>query len=104
MGPLEGGCYDHLAGEMHSFALESAYLATGGEPSYTVCTSTEQQCTDYIFYSQGKLRVAGTMEVLDAGTIQAGDCLPSEDWPSHHVSLLALMDLKASNVLRSSPI
>lgn len=80
--------------------LRSAYPE---DTPYTVCTKEETAVRDYIVYKADKLSRVGVMSMLDAGQIQANDYLPSPDWPSSHVSLLAMLEITQPTVLQHDP-
>eukprot|EP00656_Telonema_subtile_P012583 TRINITY_DN16340_c0_g1_i1.p1 TRINITY_DN16340_c0_g1~~TRINITY_DN16340_c0_g1_i1.p1 ORF type:complete len:159 (-),score=41.42 TRINITY_DN16340_c0_g1_i1:172-648(-) len=79
--------------------IKSAYK----DAPYSVCSTSDRCLRDYILYKSDLLAVIGTMAMVDAGTIQTENGLPNGDWPSSHASLLAMLEIKASSVIRSSP-
>jgi len=80
--------------------IKSAYSS----PMYTVCSNKEQGVTDYILYQSDQLEAIGTMAAVDIGAVKAANCIPNEDWPSSHISLLAMLEIKTPvNVLKKSP-
>ncbi|CAA0829917.1 Carbon catabolite repressor protein 4 homolog 1 [Striga hermonthica] len=91
----------------HQLPLVSAYssLARGGvgygleqrrrmdpatnEPLFTNCTRDFIGTHDYIFYSADSLTVESLLELLDEDSLRKDTALPSPEWSSDHIALLA---------------
>ncbi|XP_047316119.1 LOW QUALITY PROTEIN: carbon catabolite repressor protein 4 homolog 2-like [Impatiens glandulifera] len=86
----------------HQLPLVSAYssLARMGigvgrmdsntnEPLFTNCTRDFIGTHDYIFYSADSLMVESLLELLDEDSLKKNTALPSPEWSSDHVALLA---------------
>jgi len=69
----------------------------GEEPAVTNCddsgglegVTVHQLCLDYIWYSTQSVRVSAVLETPPAEVITKHYALPSEDFPSDHIALLA---------------
>jgi len=74
----------------HSLLLKSAYAAHGPaqEAPYTVCTEGAAATGDFIWHSE-LLDVASTIDMVDKASLQADGGLPSTDYSSQHVPLVA---------------
>ncbi|CAA3021023.1 carbon catabolite repressor 4 homolog 1-like [Olea europaea subsp. europaea] len=91
----------------HQLPLVSAYssfarVATGlgleqrrrmdpatNEPLFTNCTRDFIGTRDYIFYSADSLTVESLLELLDEDSLRKDTALPSPEWSSDHIALLA---------------
>ncbi|KAL2483152.1 Carbon catabolite repressor protein 4-like protein 1 [Forsythia ovata] len=91
----------------HQLPLVSAYssfarVATGlgleqrrrmdpatNEPLFTNCTRDFIGTHDYIFYSADSLTVESLLELLDEDSLRKDTALPSPEWSSDHIALLA---------------
>ncbi|PIA55172.1 hypothetical protein AQUCO_00800124v1 [Aquilegia coerulea] len=60
-----------------------------GEPWFTNFSNAFSGTLDYIFYSGDKLQLKGLLELLDPGDISKNTGLPSPDWSSDHIALMA---------------
>ncbi|KAL6555472.1 Carbon catabolite repressor protein 4 1 [Orobanche gracilis] len=63
-------------------------LATN-EPRFTNCTRDFIGTHDYIFYSADTLTVERLLELLDEDSLRKDTALPSPEWSSDHIALLA---------------
>uniref|UniRef100_A0A7S0CTS6 Endonuclease/exonuclease/phosphatase domain-containing protein n=2 Tax=Amorphochlora amoebiformis TaxID=1561963 RepID=A0A7S0CTS6_9EUKA len=72
----------------HTLPLESAYAAIG-EPKYTNYTGHYIGTLDYIWYSNGTLRPVAILEIDDEKHLKKQTALPSPQYPSDHIFLLA---------------
>ena len=69
----------------------------GGEPAVTNCddcgglegVTVHQLCLDYIWYCRQSLDVTGVLETPPADVITEHYALPSENFPSDHIPLMA---------------
>ncbi|KAG6542221.1 hypothetical protein Mapa_016349 [Marchantia paleacea] len=89
----------------HQLPLVSAYSAfarmggaerqrrridTGSnEPLFTNCTRDFLGTLDYIFYTADSLAVESLLELLDEESLRKDTALPSPEWSSDHIALLA---------------
>jgi CCR4-NOT transcription complex subunit 6 len=93
----------------HSLPLTSAYSALGrmngvgpmldrprwhmdpssDEPFFTNCTRDFLGTLDYIFYTDNSLEVESLLELLDEERLRKDTALPSPEWSSDHIALLA---------------
>ncbi|XP_057486395.1 carbon catabolite repressor protein 4 homolog 1-like [Actinidia eriantha] len=62
---------------------------TTNEPLFTNCTRDFIGTLDYIFYSADTLTVESLLELLDEDSLRKDTALPSPEWSSDHVALLA---------------
>ncbi|GAA0163966.1 hypothetical protein Leryth_001077 [Lithospermum erythrorhizon] len=62
---------------------------TTNEPLFTNCTRDFIGTRDYIFYSADSLTVEGLLELLDEDSLRKDTALPSPEWSSDHIALLA---------------
>ncbi|KAK8490978.1 hypothetical protein V6N13_126118 [Hibiscus sabdariffa] len=62
---------------------------TTNEPSFTNCTRDFIGTLDYIFYTADSLTVESLLELLDEDSLRKDTALPSPEWSSDHVALLA---------------
>uniref|UniRef100_A0A5B7B542 poly(A)-specific ribonuclease n=1 Tax=Davidia involucrata TaxID=16924 RepID=A0A5B7B542_DAVIN len=62
---------------------------TTNEPLFTNCTRDFIGTLDYIFYSADSLTVESLLELLDEDSLRKDTALPSPEWSSDHISLLA---------------
>lgn len=80
--------------------LKSAYkTALGSEPPITNCDDACQSylckmCLDYIFYCPMSLEVVGVLDTPSAASLTKHYALPSVDFPSDHIPLLAEITFK----------
>ncbi|XP_043692056.1 carbon catabolite repressor protein 4 homolog 1-like [Telopea speciosissima] len=59
------------------------------EPLFTHCTRDFIGTLDYIFYTADSLTVESLLELLDEETVRKDTALPSPEWSSDHMALLA---------------
>ncbi|XP_051140757.1 carbon catabolite repressor protein 4 homolog 1-like [Andrographis paniculata] len=59
------------------------------EPLFTNCTRDFIGTHDYIFYSADTLTVESLLELLDEDSLRKDTALPSPEWSSDHIALLA---------------
>ncbi|KAL0338028.1 UNVERIFIED_CONTAM: Carbon catabolite repressor protein 41 [Sesamum calycinum] len=59
------------------------------EPIFTNCTRDFIGTHDYIFYSADSLTVESLLELLDEDSLRKDTALPSPEWSSDHIALLA---------------
>ncbi|XP_059646437.1 carbon catabolite repressor protein 4 homolog 1-like [Cornus florida] len=59
------------------------------EPLFTNCTRDFIGTVDYIFYSADSLTVESLLELLDEDSLRKDTALPSPEWSSDHIALLA---------------
>ncbi|ONK65581.1 uncharacterized protein A4U43_C07F38560 [Asparagus officinalis] len=59
------------------------------EPLFTNCTRDFIGTLDYIFYTADSLTVESLLELLDEESLRKDTALPSPEWSSDHVALLA---------------
>ncbi|GER39934.1 glucose-repressible alcohol dehydrogenasetranscriptional effector [Striga asiatica] len=59
------------------------------EPLFTNCTRDFIGTHDYIFYSADSLTVESLLELLDEADLRKDTALPSPEWSSDHIALLA---------------
>ncbi|KAF5941241.1 hypothetical protein HYC85_022408 [Camellia sinensis] len=62
---------------------------TTNEPLFTNCTRDFIGTLDYIFYSADTLTVESLLELLDEDSLRKDTALPSPEWSSDHIALLA---------------
>uniref|UniRef100_A0A5B7B4T9 poly(A)-specific ribonuclease n=1 Tax=Davidia involucrata TaxID=16924 RepID=A0A5B7B4T9_DAVIN len=62
---------------------------TTNEPLFTNCTRDFIGTLDYIFYSADSLTVESLLELLDEDSLRKDTALPSPEWSSDHIALLA---------------
>ncbi|XP_075511372.1 carbon catabolite repressor protein 4 homolog 1-like isoform X1 [Primulina tabacum] len=62
---------------------------TTNEPLFTNCTRDFIGTHDYIFYSADSLSVESLLELLDEDSLRKDTALPSPEWSSDHIALLA---------------
>uniref|UniRef100_A0A2P2M914 poly(A)-specific ribonuclease n=1 Tax=Rhizophora mucronata TaxID=61149 RepID=A0A2P2M914_RHIMU len=62
---------------------------TTNEPLFTHCTRDFIGTLDYIFYTADSLSVESLLELLDEESLRKDTALPSPEWSSDHVALLA---------------
>ncbi|CAK9319491.1 unnamed protein product [Citrullus colocynthis] len=62
---------------------------TTNEPLFTNCTRDFFGTLDYIFYTVDSLTVESLLELLDEESMRKNTALPSPEWSSDHVALLA---------------
>ncbi|XP_042516329.1 carbon catabolite repressor protein 4 homolog 1-like [Macadamia integrifolia] len=102
------GVFQHLVFK-HSLHLVSAYASASGmfleqqqrnidpktnEPTFTNFTQQFRGTLDYIFYTADSLKVEGLLELLDLETVTKYTALPSPEWSSDHVALMANFSFK----------
>ncbi|KAJ6870666.1 carbon catabolite repressor protein 4 [Populus alba x Populus x berolinensis] len=63
--------------------------ATTNEPLFTNCTRDFIGTLDYIFYTADSLTVESLLELLDEESLRKDTALPSPEWSSDHIALLA---------------
>eukprot|EP00245_Coleochaete_scutata_P008160 TRINITY_DN242_c0_g1_i1.p1 TRINITY_DN242_c0_g1~~TRINITY_DN242_c0_g1_i1.p1 ORF type:complete len:411 (+),score=72.36 TRINITY_DN242_c0_g1_i1:46-1233(+) len=63
--------------------------ASGSEPVFTNCTRDFVGTLDYIFYTADSLVPESLLELLDEERLRKETALPSPDWSSDHIALLA---------------
>ncbi|RLN18414.1 hypothetical protein C2845_PM02G14420 [Panicum miliaceum] len=59
------------------------------EPLFTNCTRDFTGTVDYIFYTADSLTVESLLELLDEESLRKDTALPSPEWSSDHIALLA---------------
>ncbi|KAK6941962.1 LOW QUALITY PROTEIN: Endonuclease/exonuclease/phosphatase, partial [Dillenia turbinata] len=59
------------------------------EPLFTKCTRDFIGTLDYIFYTADSLTVESLLELLDEDSLRKDTALPSPEWSSDHIALLA---------------
>ncbi|GJY80134.1 carbon catabolite repressor protein 4 homolog 1, partial [Tanacetum coccineum] len=59
------------------------------EPLFTNCTRDFIGTLDYIFYSADTLTVESLLELLEEDSLRKDTALPSPEWSSDHIALLA---------------
>ncbi|KAG0492715.1 hypothetical protein HPP92_006113 [Vanilla planifolia] len=59
------------------------------EPLFTNCTRDFIGTLDYIFYTADSLSVESLLELLDEESLRKDTALPSPEWSSDHIALLA---------------
>ncbi|ESQ52964.1 hypothetical protein EUTSA_v10017643mg [Eutrema salsugineum] len=59
------------------------------EPVFTICTKDFTGCHDYIFYTGNNLRVESLLELMDEMVVRKNTALPSTQWSSSHIAILA---------------
>ncbi|XP_078435738.1 carbon catabolite repressor protein 4 homolog 1-like [Wolffia australiana] len=59
------------------------------EPLFTNCTRDCTGTLDYIFYTADSLSVEALLELLDEESLRKDTALPSPEWSSDHIALLA---------------
>ncbi|KAL6540434.1 Carbon catabolite repressor protein 4 1 [Orobanche minor] len=59
------------------------------EPLFTNCTRDFIGTHDYIFYSADSLTVESLLELVDEDSLRKDTALPSPEWSSDHIALLA---------------
>jgi CCR4-NOT transcription complex subunit 6 len=59
------------------------------EPLFTNCTRDFIGTHDYIFYTADTLMVESLLELLDEDGLRKDTALPSPEWSSNHIALLA---------------
>ncbi|KAI4341292.1 hypothetical protein MLD38_026031 [Melastoma candidum] len=62
---------------------------TTNEPLFTHCTRDFIGTPDYIFYTADSLTVESLLELLDEDILRKDTALPSAEWSSDHIALLA---------------
>ncbi|KAF5747739.1 DNase I-like superfamily protein isoform 1 [Tripterygium wilfordii] len=62
---------------------------TTNEPLFTNCTRDFIGTLDYIFYTADSLTVESLLELLDEDNLRKDTALPSPEWSSDHIALLA---------------
>ncbi|KAL5980691.1 Carbon catabolite repressor protein 4 2 [Asimina triloba] len=62
---------------------------TTNEPLFTNCTRDFIGTVDYIFYTADSLSVESLLELLDEESLRKDTALPSPEWSSDHIALLA---------------
>lgn len=74
-----------LASEQHRRRMDP----TTNEPLFTNCTRDFIGTLDYIFYTADCLTVESLLELLDEDSLRKDTALPSPEWSSDHIALLA---------------
>lgn len=67
------------------------------EPLFTNCTRDFIGTHDYIFYTADSLMVESLLELLDEDSLRKDTALPSPEWSSDHIALLAEFRCKPRN-------
>ncbi|GMI64700.1 hypothetical protein like AT3G58580 [Hibiscus trionum] len=62
---------------------------TTNEPLFTNCSRDFIGTLDYIFYTADSLTVESLLELLDEDSLRKDTALPSPEWSSDHIALLA---------------
>ncbi|XP_057424107.1 carbon catabolite repressor protein 4 homolog 1-like [Lotus japonicus] len=74
----------------HGFEQHKRRLDGGtNEPLFTNVTRDFIGTLDYIFYTADSLVVESLLELLDEESLRKDTALPSPEWPSDHIALLA---------------
>ncbi|XP_031127932.1 carbon catabolite repressor protein 4 homolog 1 [Ipomoea triloba] len=68
---------------------------TTNEPLFTNCTRDFIGTHDYIFYSADSLTIESLLELLDEDSLRKDTALPSPEWSSDHIALLAEFHCKS---------
>jgi CCR4-NOT transcription complex subunit 6 len=63
--------------------------SSSDEPFFTNCTRDFLGTLDYIFYTADSLGVESLLELLDEESLRKDTALPSPEWSSDHIALLA---------------
>ncbi|KAL2923973.1 Carbon catabolite repressor protein 4-like protein 2 [Bienertia sinuspersici] len=63
--------------------------STTNEPLFTNCTRDFLGTLDYIYYTADSLTVESLLELLDEDSLRKDTALPSPEWSSDHIALLA---------------
>ncbi|XP_047333891.1 carbon catabolite repressor protein 4 homolog 2-like [Impatiens glandulifera] len=63
--------------------------ASTNDPLFTNCTRDFIGTVDYIFYSADCLMVESLLELLDEDSLRKDTALPSPEWSSDHIALMA---------------
>ncbi|GLT50178.1 hypothetical protein SLA2020_236840 [Shorea laevis] len=63
--------------------------ASTNEPLFTNCTRDFIGTLDYIFYTADSLAVESLLELLDEDSLRKDIALPSPEWSSDRIALLA---------------
>ncbi|RWR77659.1 carbon catabolite repressor protein 4 1 [Cinnamomum micranthum f. kanehirae] len=71
---------------------------TTNEPLFTNCTRDFIGTLDYIFYTADSLTVESLLELLDEDSLRKDTALPSPEWSSDHIALLAEFRCKPRTV------
>lgn len=95
----------------HQLPLVSAYSAftrlerqrrrvdpSSNEPLFTNCTRDFLGTLDYIFYTADSLAVESLLELLDEDSLRRDTALPSPEWSSDHIALLAQFRYKPRSI------
>mmetsp|Transcript_24405 Transcript_24405/g.61203 ORF Transcript_24405/g.61203 Transcript_24405/m.61203 type:complete len:695 (-) Transcript_24405:149-2233(-) len=90
-GPYYYGEYTS-GGMSHNMGLCSAY-APVSEPGFTNYTADFIGALDYLFYTQGSIRVNAVLQPLDKSHVVTA--LPNAVFPSDHTSLVAEFEIKS---------
>ncbi|KAL1187992.1 Carbon catabolite repressor-like protein [Cardamine amara subsp. amara] len=69
----------------HKMSVNSSSV----EPLFTKCSKEFTGCHDYIFYTANNLSVEGLLELVEQKEVVKNVALPSPQWPSSHIALLA---------------
>ncbi|XP_043722331.1 carbon catabolite repressor protein 4 homolog 1-like [Telopea speciosissima] len=103
------GVFQHLVFK-HSLHLMSAYASASGmfleqqwrnidpkthEPTFTHFSPQFRGTLDYIFYTADSLKVEGLLELLDLESVTKYTALPSPEWSSDHIALMAKFSFKS---------
>ncbi|CAH9100697.1 unnamed protein product [Cuscuta europaea] len=86
---MEGG----FASERHKRRMDPITE----EPLFTNCTRDFISTHDYIFYSADLLTVVSLLELLDEDSLRKDTALPSPEWSSDHIALVAEFRCKSKN-------
>ncbi|XP_042440907.1 carbon catabolite repressor protein 4 homolog 1-like [Zingiber officinale] len=70
------------------------------EPLFTNCTRDFIGTVDYIFYTADSLSVESLLELLDEENLRKNTAIPSPEWPSDHIALLAEFRCKPTRIRR----
>ncbi|EFJ17358.1 hypothetical protein SELMODRAFT_270348 [Selaginella moellendorffii] len=89
----------------HQLPLVSAYSALSrrdgsNEPLFTNCTRDFLGTLDYIFYTADSIVVDSLLELLDEESLRKDTALPSPEWSSDHIALLAEFRCRPSRLRR----
>ncbi|KAK8933523.1 hypothetical protein KSP39_PZI015380 [Platanthera zijinensis] len=73
---------------------------TTNEPLFTNCSRDFIGTLDYIFYTADTLSVESLLELLDEESLRKDTALPSPEWSSDHIALLAEFRCKPTRIRR----
>ncbi|PKA61392.1 Carbon catabolite repressor protein 4 like 1 [Apostasia shenzhenica] len=90
--------FARMMGVSHSLDQQRRRIdPTTNEPLFTSCTRDFIGTLDYIFYTADSLSVESLLELLDEESLRKDTALPSPEWSSDHIALLAEFRCKAKS-------